>query len=145
VGKKRTPVVIENRGSLMTYKDGKGRNCCLNFLLVAEGHGIYEPTMGRIDDITPEDAAAHNKALSKGLIDGLDDQCEIGQSGTFHEGYGRSRTGIQIITWNGDVVGLAIPVREGGKQHTLKRGDRLFDVKFSGSADSNMVTLTRIK
>lgn len=82
--RKRQPLVLENLGSLITYKDPKtGNDTFLGFLWGTPEHGMFDPTHGRVD-VTPEQAKIHNQELSKALIDGLDTRCEVGQGGFFY-------------------------------------------------------------
>lgn len=79
---------LRNLGSLITYRD-TGSEHCLGYLLSFEGHGVFDPDLGRIE-VTPEEANAHNRALSQAEIQGLDQNCQVGQGGYF---YLKERTG----------------------------------------------------
>lgn len=69
-------------GSLITRTGSDGHEYCLGYLMDFTGHGIFSPD-GKVD-ITREQMDAHNKALEQGELKGLDDNCRIGQHGTFY-------------------------------------------------------------
>ncbi|WP_086133855.1 hypothetical protein [Methylocaldum sp.] len=104
--KRRTPAraALHNLGSLITYED-QGIERCLGYLLVAAGHGVFEPTFGRVD-VIPGEAELHNRALSAAEIKGLDETCEVGQGAVFYpaEALGGS---IIVSTWTGDRIAEA--------------------------------------
>jgi hypothetical protein len=79
--KQKRPEIL-NRGSLMTYRDN-GTERCFGYLLEFAGHGIYEPTFGKLD-VTSEEAKTHNELLSQAEINGLDNNCEVGMGGMFY-------------------------------------------------------------
>jgi hypothetical protein len=96
----RKPPEILNRGSLLTYQDG-GRERCLGYLFEFPGHGIFEPSFGKLE-ITPEEAKTHNQLLSQGELDGLDNHCATGMGGRF---YTRKVDGqTRVVTWLGEEV-----------------------------------------
>jgi hypothetical protein len=101
---------------LITFGDGD-RECCLNYLFHSAQHGVFEPNFGKVD-VTPEEAKLHNAALDKALVDGLDNQCEVGQGGTFY-----LRDG-QIKSWLGTT--LAPALKRQGRHYTFVRGGRKF-------------------
>ena len=68
--KRRSPPAIRNRGSLLTYED-HGSERCFGYLFEFLGHGLYEPTFGKLD-VGSEDARTHNQLLSQAEIKGLD-------------------------------------------------------------------------
>ena len=80
--RKRKPPGILNRGSLLTYQD-EGRERCLGYLFEFPGHGIFEPTFGKLE-VTSEEAKTHNQLLSQGEIEGLDKHCGVGMGGMFY-------------------------------------------------------------
>lgn len=112
-------------GSLITYKDNEIEHC-LGYLMNFEGHGIYEPTFGRLD-LTPEEADAHNKALDKGMLEGLDKHCDVGMHGTFYYGNGEVRTFLGTL--------VSSNVHINGKGITFKRHDMTFRGILQKNAD----------
>lgn len=98
--KGRSPPAIRNRGSLLTYQDND-RERCFGYLFEFAGHGIYEPTFGRLD-VSSEEARTHNVLLSQAEIKGLDEHCAVGMGGLF---YTRQRQGQRVVvTWLGEEV-----------------------------------------
>lgn len=77
MGKRLSRDDLENFGSIITLK---GTNQCLGDLMSFEGRGVYCPCYGLVP-VTKEEADLHNKALDTAMIEGLDNQCEIGQVG----------------------------------------------------------------
>jgi len=62
---RKTPE-IQHRGSLMTYQD-QGRERCFGYLLGFPGHGIFEPTFGKLE-VSSREAKTHNELLSQGEL-----------------------------------------------------------------------------
>lgn len=91
---------MENFGSLITIK---GTNTCLGDLLHANGQGTFDPEYGLVD-VTKDEADAHNKALDKAKLEGLDKNCEIGQGSFFYYNEARSDKPAQVTTFLGTVV-----------------------------------------
>ena len=89
---------LENLGSLITFKDDKGVQRYLSYLLTLDGK-VFEPNIGLVD-VKPEDVDAHNKTLSKCQIEGLDKNCEVGMYG---ELYLHDRP-LRVATWIGEIV-----------------------------------------
>ena len=103
-----TPEVL-NRGSLMTYSD-QGARRCLGYMFNFTGHGVFEPTFGKLD-VTPKEATVHNQLLSHAEIEGLDKNCTVGLGGMFYTRKENDRT--IIATWLGEVVSREVQVRGG--------------------------------
>ncbi len=79
-------LTLLHKGSLITFQpQGGDKEQCLGYLMHFQGHGVYEPTFGKVD-VTPSEADAHNAALSGAEIQGLDANCRIGMGGTFYMG-----------------------------------------------------------
>ena len=105
--KTRKAPAIRHRDSLMTYHDD-GRERCFGYLLECPGHGIFEPTFGKLK-VSSREAKTHNELLSQGEIAGLDQNCAIGMRGTF---YIRKPNGQSIVTtWLGEEVSRDVQVR----------------------------------
>lgn len=103
---KRAPEIL-HRGSLMTYLDN-GSERCFGYLFDFAGHGVYEPTFGKVD-ATAEEAKIHNQLLSQGQIQGLDQNCAVGLGGMF---YTRKVDGRTVVaTWLGEEVSREVRVR----------------------------------
>lgn len=102
---KKTPA-IRNRGSLLTWQE-HGPERCLGYLMDFPGHGVYEPTFGKVE-VTPEEARLHNQLLSRAEIEGLDRNCAVGLGGMF---YTRKAGGSTIVvTWLGEEVSREVRV-----------------------------------
>ena len=86
-----------------------------------EGHGVYEPTLGRVD-VTPQEADAHNTALSRAEIDGLDNNCRVGMGGAFYLGASGGKSIIR--TFIGDLVAEDVTAR--GRGVTFRRKGMTF-------------------
>lgn len=80
---------LENVGSLITTGDGH----CLGYLFDFSGHGVYSPE-GKVE-ITKEQAGTHNRLLAEAEIKGLDENCQVGQGGTF---YWSPKAGVTMWT-----------------------------------------------
>ena len=102
----RKPPKLENKGSLITYKD-HGKDTCLGPLWHAAGHGTYDPTFGRVD-VTKEDAEIHNGELDKATLAGLENACEVRQGAMFyaHPELGQT-SNIRVTTFDGTLVAVA--------------------------------------
>ena len=99
-----------------------------------KGHGVYEPTFGKVD-VTPQEADAHNAALFLAEIEGLDRNCVIGMGGTFYLVASGGRSAIRTfigavvtedVTFKGD---CAIFRRGGMTFRGRRRGDDLLFFK----------------
>lgn len=113
--KRRSPPAIRNRGSLLTYQD-TGRERCFGYLFEFAGHGIYEPTFGKLN-VSSEEVQTHNQLLSQAEIKGLDEDCAVGMGGTFYT----RKTDCQtlVVTWLGEVVSRDVQIR--GQVLTFRR------------------------
>lgn len=106
-----------HKGSLVTFIDQDQRERCLGDLLVAEGRGVLEPSLGPVD-LTPDEAEAHNRELSKALIKGLDERCKVGQCGSFYATKRGNKW--RVITWSGDLVSDDVRTKRKGKMKDLE-------------------------
>jgi len=104
--KKRPPEIL-HRGSLMTYRD-TGSERCFGYLFDFPGHGVFEPTFGKLD-VSAEDTTTHNQLLSQAEIDGLDQNCTVGLGGMFYTRKAEGRT--IVATWVGQEVSRDVRVR----------------------------------
>jgi hypothetical protein len=118
--RKQTLPEILNRGSLMTYQDNE-RERCFGYLFEFPGHGIFEPTFGKLD-VSPEEAKTHNQLLSQAEIDGLDRNCAVGLGGLFYTKKAQNR--IIVVTWLGQEVSQEVQVRD--RMLTFTRKDMSF-------------------
>ena len=112
--KLKTPEIL-NRGSLLTYQD-TGRERCFGYLMEFAGHGIYEPTFGKLA-VTSAEASTHNQLLSQAEIQGLDNHCAVGLGGTFYTRKNERQT--LVVTWLGEEVSREVQVR--GQVLTFRR------------------------
>ena len=122
-------VVLDNLGSLVTHKDGV-EDRCLGYLMQFPGHGVYDASLGRVK-VTPEEADTHNRLLDDALLQGLDDNCQIGQHGTFYVGKHESRTAIK--TFLGTLVSTDVSVN--GHSLTFRRKGKTFRGRMSRQHD----------
>jgi len=119
--------VLTNSDGLLTYnKDGKTH--CLGYIF-AHQDVAFCPGTGGWKGITTEELEAHNKALSQAEIKGLDENCQIGQGGTFF--YKESPR--SVVTWLGTVVSECISVK--GISITFKRNGKTFRGRLQKDAD----------
>jgi hypothetical protein len=108
----KTKPKLFHKGSLITYlSEGGDKEQCLGYLMHFEGHGVYEPTFGRVD-VTPQEADAHNAALSRAEIEGLDNNCRIGMGGAFYLGASNGKSTVR--TFIGDIVAEDVAVKGDG-------------------------------
>ena len=111
-----------HKGSLITFvPEGCDQEQCLGYLMHFKGHGVYEPTFGKVD-VTPQEADAHNAALSAAEIEGLDRNCGIGMGGTLYLGASGGRSAVR--TFIGTVVTEDVTVKGDGV--TFRRGGMTF-------------------
>jgi hypothetical protein len=124
------PPEILHRGSLLTYRDD-GRECCFGYLFEFPGHGIFEPTFGKLE-VSSEEAKAHNRLLSQGEIEGLDQHCSVGMGGTC---YTRQAGGQPlVVTWLGEEVSREVRVK--GTVLTFRRKGMTFRGRLRREQDA---------
>jgi hypothetical protein len=104
---------FENAGSLLTYKDELGNDCCVGYLIYFEGRGVYDSHFGKVD-VTPENAKLHNAALDKALVEGLD-KCPVGSGGDFYY----DPRNLSVVTWAGSAVAFGYKI-SGGRRRTIE-------------------------
>lgn len=124
---------LDHLGSLITIK---GQNQCLGDLMYFAGHGVYEPTYGRVD-VTEEEAKLHNAALDKAMVEGLDQNCQIGQ-GSY--AYRNSAGGVS--TWHGTVLASAADTTIKKSKITFTRQGKTYVGKLS--RDQDCFNFTRV-
>jgi hypothetical protein len=81
---KTEAIEILNRGSLLTFQEGDHEQC-FGYLMSFDDKGTYDATLGKVNVSTVE-ADTHNRLLDEALIHGLDENCQVGQSGLFYVG-----------------------------------------------------------
>ena len=102
----RKPPEILHRGSLMTWQDN-GQERCFGYLFEFPGRVIFEPNFGKLE-VTSEEVTTHNRLLSQGEIEGLDQNCAVGMGGLF---YTRKVDGhTRVVTWLGEEVSRNVQV-----------------------------------
>lgn len=126
-----TPHIKSHEGLLVIEES----NTCLGYLMNFKEHGIFEPSLGRLD-IAPADALKHNETLSKAEIKGLDENCQVGQKGTFYytEGKGIHTFVGEIVCPNPAVTKTQIVFTRNGKTFRGKR-----------RKDEDLFIFTRVK
>lgn len=141
-----TAADFEGLGGLITFK-GTDPPQVLGDLMYFAGRGVYDPTYGRVD-VSPEHAAAHNKAWAEATIKGLDENCRPGQGGNF---YVREPAGPggewAVTTFDGTVVAAGDDVEvaarkpANGRRVAFSRNGKLFAGDMRD--DSRCVFFTR--
>ncbi len=129
-GRKREPPEILHRGSLLTYRD-HGRERCFGYLFEFPGHGIFEPTFGKLA-VNAEEVKTHNRLLSQGEIEGLDQHCGVGGGGTFYTRRTESQT--IVVTWLGQEVSREVRVK--GSVLTFRRKGMTFRGRLRREQDA---------
>lgn len=126
-------IELENLGSLITIK---GTDNCLGNLMDLKGRGVFDAEYGRVE-VTPEQAEAHNKALEEAMLKGLDENCQVGQGGTFYL-HKRPSGSYDVRTFDGTIVssdcsvsGNRLTFRRKGKtfRGTVRKQDDLFNFR----------------
>ncbi len=102
-------------------------NTCLGYLMNFEGHGIYEPSAGKVD-VTKDEAEKHNQCLSAAEIKGLDENCQVGQHGTFY--YTKDKG---VHTFIGTVV--STEYSKVGRTITFTRNGKIFRGRLPNDSD----------
>jgi hypothetical protein len=111
---------ILNRGSLLTYQDN-GQERCFGYLFEFAGHGIFAPTFGKLE-VTSEEAKTHNRLLSHGEIEGLDNHCATGMGGMFYTRKTECQTAV--VTWLEEEVSRDLRIK--GQTLTFRRKGMTF-------------------
>lgn len=96
-------IQLESESGLLTYEED-GVNRCLGYLLIAEGHGVFDANLGKVE-VAPEAAQKHNTVFDEMMVKGLDENCQVGQGNNFYI------SGNTVKTWLGTVLGEATKVR----------------------------------
>ncbi len=110
-------------------------NQCLGYLIHFKGHGVYDAEIGQVE-VSPEEADEHNKLLDKMLLEGLDNNCEVGQCGSFYF----NRELREVKTFLGELVSDI--VRLAGSIVTFERGGKVFRGRLS--EDSDLLNFRRV-
>lgn len=100
-------MTIRNDGGLLVA-EGAGDARPLGYLMVFPGRGAYDAELGKVD-VAEGDVDLHNRTLDAALVEGLDENCGVGQGNTF---YVRKHGAVPAVaTWLGTVLGPARQVR----------------------------------
>jgi hypothetical protein len=124
----QTPLRIEE--GLIVHGD-QDKPMSLGFLMNFKGHGIYDPGLGLVD-VTQEQADRHNEILSKALVLGLDQNCEVGQGGTFYTTRQNGKV-TEIKTWTGYAV--STDVTHNGRVVTFRRNGHTYRGQLPNDGD----------
>jgi hypothetical protein len=116
---------LKNHNGLWVDED---TGACVGYLFDFTGKGVFSPD-GKVE-ISPEDANKHNELLAQGEIKGLDENCAIGQRGTF---YYNSTKGVH--TWTGVEVAPRVNCRVVGKSITFTRNGKTYRGRLQKDAD----------
>lgn len=98
---------------------------CLGYLFNFGQRGVFSPD-GKVE-ITAEAADAHNRLLGEAELLGLDQNCQVGQGGTFY--YIRGL----VQTWAGLLV--SDKVKKAGSSITFSRNGKVFRGRLQKDAD----------
>lgn len=118
---------LENFGSLITLKNEPAT--CLGDLWYAGEHGAFDPSYGKVP-VTADEVKAHNAALSKAKLEGMDKNCEIGQGGSAYVYMGDNPC---IAFFDGTVVSTVITKR--GQSITFTRNGKNYRGRLSQKHD----------
>ena len=138
---------IENNNGLLTQA---GR--AMGYICGFTGHGFFAPGNGKVE-ILKDDADRHNELLAQGELKGLDDNCQIGQWGTFYfageyqkdsKNHTISVSSPKFTTWAGVVVSTNISLRgtwpkwyerRSGPSMTFRRNGKVYRGRLMKNAD----------
>jgi len=133
--KKKRVIDESSRGSLLFWVPVEGdepnTHAALGYLMYFGGHGVYEPQAGLVD-VSPEDSERHNELLDEALLQGLDEQCEVGQYGLFYW----DRSERRVHTFTGAVVAERSDVACRGNTVTFRRNGKTFRGRLRKEADA---------
>jgi hypothetical protein len=118
---------LTNHEGLLCYKED-GVEYALGYLFNMDGT-TFCPMTGRWTGISFEEKDAHNKVLSEGELKGLDENCEVGQYGTFYLTHNPSR----VTTFTGTVVSTDVFIN--GQSITFSRKGKTFRGRLQKDAD----------
>ena len=116
---------LQNHSGLWVDED---TGACLGYLFDFREKGVFSPD-GKVE-ITKEQADTHNRLLAEGEIKGLDENCAVGQRGTF---YFHSLKGVH--TWTGVEVAKRDNCRVRGQVITFTRNGKTFRGRLQKDAD----------
>jgi len=91
---------------------------------------ISSPPMAGWRSLTKEQVEEHNRLLSEAELLGLDQNCQVGQHGTF---YLRKEPVLSVITWMGVLVSDRVVVH--GQTITFKRDGKAYRGRLRKDAD----------
>jgi hypothetical protein len=113
---------LENFGSIITLK---GTDRCLGDLMCFDDeHGCFCPANGKVP-VTKEEAKAHNEALDKAMLEGLDGACRVGQGANFYFSKGAVRTfSGRAVSEDASLSGKVVAFRRAGREFrgTVRKG-----------------------
>ena len=122
---------ITNHAGLLFISKEDADERPLGHLFCFEGHGVFGPT-GRVD-VDPILVDKHNEMLDQALLDGLDNNCQVGQCGTFY--IGKAQNDARVVkTFTGRVVSER--TRVNGRSLTFWRKGKRFVGRLSQQCDA---------
>jgi hypothetical protein len=101
---------------------------CCGFIFAFEDKSLTPN--GRVDGFTQEQIRQHNDNLSKAELIGLDQNCQVGQCGTFYYSPGKG-----VTTWTGIVVAENGSVTVKGNSIKFTRGGKTYRGRLQKDAD----------
>ena len=133
-------LLLENKGSLITFKDERGDDCSLGDLFHSPEDGTFDPTHGRVD-VTRKEADERNRCLAQAQLDGLTATCQVGQGGMFYAKVDPYKADVPVTTWKGAFVATAR--RHGKASLEFTKGVRRFVGRIRKDADCVFFKRTR--
>lgn len=121
--------------SMITFWDDQ----CFGYLMDFGERGVFSADYGRID-VTPEEAKINNLAYEEAELNGLDNNCEIGQWGQFY--LTKSNGWAAISTFLGTIVSADVSKKGKSKVVFVRKG-KTFEGKKE--EDSDLIHFKRTK
>lgn len=119
--------MVKNEHGLVVTGDDPNRLACAGYLFMHEGKA-FDPG-GYVEGVTTQEVVdAHNKILSQMEIEGLDNNCQVGQGSTFYIRGPKQGAPNEVVTWIGDLIASvshAQPYHGGWKITFTRRGKTL--------------------
>lgn len=113
--------IVNEGGLLVQVHDGSRQ--CVGYIFNFQGHGAFAPD-GKITisgrEITQSEIDTHNRCLSEGEIKGLDENCQVGQGGTFYFSPKKGITtwvGVKVADYTLNAQQSVVTFRRAGKRY----------------------------
>lgn len=134
-------LVVSTAGPLITVeKDGTEEP--LGYLTHIPHQGVYDKKHGRLNGVTPDQAATHNQRLSNQQIDSLNSTMKPGEKLTFFW----NKVEDNVSTMASFLVATRLSTSKVAGHREFWRGDRLFRFAVPPNQDrATVVEVTRIQ